>query len=526
MLHPRSNHAVLVLGDQLSLDNPALRLPEGCQPSDVKVFMIESAAESTVVWVHKVRIALFLSAMRHFADLLRQQGYQVVYSNLDETGSLSLVERLSELCTLHNIQALKLAEPGDWRLEQSLVELSKSKNLPIAFLEDSHFMCSRAQFAKWASGYKQMRMEYFYREMRKRYQVLMEQGGPSGEPSSEPLGGQWNFDSENRSAFPKTGPGQIAPPAQFPPDDMTLQVLAEVEARFGDHPGELAHFIWPVNREQALHALAQFIQTRLCNFGDYQDAMWTNTPFGWHSLVSSSINLHLLDPREVIAAAEQAYRKGSAPLAAVEGFIRQVLGWREFIRGVYWLDMPKMRQDNFLKADQPLPQWFWTGNTQMACMKDSIGQTLKYGYAHHIQRLMVLGNFALMAGVVPQQVEDWFLAVYVDAVEWVELPNVAGMALFANGGRFTSKPYIASGAYIKRMSNYCGNCKYKSDEKTGPRACPMTTLYWGFLDKHEAMLKGNPRTALMAKNISRLGDEQRQALRDQVQFTLKNIESL
>lgn len=522
MPQTRSNNAVLVLGDQLSLDNPALRPPQGGQCSDVTVFMIESSAESTLVWVHKARIALFLSAMRHFAELLRQKGYQVVYSTLSDTGPVSLVERLYQLCAQHQVQALQLAEPGEWRLEQSLVELSKSTNLPITFLEDSHFMCSRAQFAKWASGYKQMRMEYFYREMRKRYSILMDGEGPA----AEPVGGQWNFDSENRSAFPKAGPGQIAPPAQFPPDEITLQVINEVQARFGHHPGELAHFIWPVTREQALHALNQFIQTRLSNFGDYQDAMWTDTPFGWHSLVSSSINLHLLDPREVIAAAEQAHEQGKAPLAAVEGFIRQVLGWREFIRGVYWLDMPKMRQDNFLKADQPLPQWFWTGNTHMACMKDSIGQTLKYGYAHHIQRLMVLGNFVLMAGVVPQQVEDWFLAVYVDAVEWVELPNVAGMALFANGGRFTSKPYIASGAYIKRMSNYCGNCKYKSDEKTGPRACPMTTLYWGFLDKHEAMLKSNPRTSLMAKNIARLDDEQRQALREQVQLTLKNMDSL
>lgn len=522
MPQTRSNNAVLVLGDQLSLDNPALRPPEGLKCSDITVFMIESQAESKVVWVHKARIALFLSAMRHFADQLRQKGYKVVYSSLSQTGELDLIGRLAQLCEVHQIQALQLAEPGEWRLEQNLVELSKRSQLPVVFLEDPHFMCSRADFAKWASGYKQMRMEYFYREMRKRFGVLMQEGAAC----AEPVGGQWNFDSENRSAFPKTGPGQIAPPAQFLPDEITCQVIAEVESLFPDHPGELAHFIWPVTRDQALQALEQFIQTRLVNFGDYQDAMWTETPFGWHSLVSSSINLHLLDPREVIAAAEAAYKAGQAPLAAVEGFIRQILGWREFIRGVYWLDMPRMREDNFLNAQQNLPKWFWTGDTHMACMKDSIGQTLKYGYAHHIQRLMVLGNFALMAGVVPQQVEDWFLAVYVDAVEWVELPNVAGMALFANGGRFTSKPYIASGAYIKRMSNYCGNCKYKSDEKTGPRACPMTTLYWGFLDKHEAMLKGNPRTSLMAKNIARLDDNQREALRDQVQLTLKNIDSI
>lgn len=522
MSNPRSNNAVLVLGDQLSLDNPALRPPEGGRCADVTVFMIESQAESKLVWVHKARIALFVSAMRHFAEQLRQKGYCVVYSTLSQTGPLALVDRLAQLCEVHQVQALQLAEPGEWRLEQSLVELSKQRQLPVVFLEDSHFMCSRAEFAKWASGYKQMRMEYFYREMRKRYGVLMQEAGST----AEPLGGQWNFDSENRSAFPKAGPGQIAPPAQFPPDEITMQVIAEVESLFPDHPGELAHFRWPVTREQALVALSQFIQTRLANFGDYQDAMWTDTPFAWHSLVSSSINLHLLDPREVIAAAEAAYKAGRAPLPAVEGFVRQVLGWREFIRGVYWLDMPRMREDNFLNAQQNLPKWFWTGKTHMACMQDSIGQTLKYGYAHHIQRLMVLGNFALMAGVVPQQVEDWFLAVYVDAVEWVELPNVAGMALFANGGRFTSKPYIASGAYIKRMSNYCGNCKYKSDEKTGPRACPMTTLYWGFLDKHESMLKSNPRTSLMAKNIGRLDESQRQALREQVQLTLKNMDTL
>lgn len=507
--------AVVVLGDQLDLKNPALLANA---PDKAHVVMVESAAESTVVWVHKVRIALFLSAMRHFAETLRKAGYTVQYSTLSDSENRNLADQVAHLCTQHGYTSIDMAEPGEWRLEQDMLSMAKHESIKLRMLEDSHYLCSRAEFAKWASGYKQMRMEYFYREMRKRTNVLMD--------GKEPVGGKWNFDADNRSAFPKAGPGNITSPAFFEPDEITLQVFEEVEDRFSDHPGTLENFQWPVTRDQALKALDTFIEKRFENFGTYQDAMWTNTPFGWHSLVSSSINLHLLHPLEVIEKAEAAYRDGKVDIASAEGFIRQILGWREFMRGVYWLDMPKMREDNFLQARLDLPKWFWTGNTHMNCLKDSIGQTLDHGYAHHIQRLMVIGNFALLAGLVPQQVEDWFLAVYVDAVEWVELPNVAGMALFANGGRFTSKPYIASGAYIKRMSNYCTGCKYNPAEKTGDKACPFTTLYWGFLDQHEKMLAANPRTGLMAKNIARLDDAQRTALRQKVADTFKNIEQL
>lgn len=507
--------AVVVLGDQLDLKNPAL---QANPPENAHVIMVESAAESTVVWVHKVRIALFLSAMRHFAEALRKAGYTVRYSSLSDSENRNLTDQVAYLCKQHGYTSIDMAEPGEWRLEQDMLAMAKRESIKLRMLEDSHYLCSRAEFAKWASSYKQMRMEYFYREMRKRTNVLMD--------GKEPIGGKWNFDADNRSAFPKSGPGNITPPAFFEPDEITRQVFDEVEERFSDHPGTLENFQWPVTRDQALKALDTFIEKRFENFGNYQDAMWTKTPFGWHSLVSSSINLHLLHPLEVIEKAEAAYRDGKVDIASAEGFIRQILGWREFMRGVYWLDMPKMREDNFLQAKLDLPKWFWTGNTHMNCLKDSIGQTLDHGYAHHIQRLMVIGNFALLAGLVPQQVEDWFLAVYVDAVEWVELPNVAGMALFANGGRFTSKPYIASGAYIKRMSNYCTGCKYNPAEKTGDKACPFTTLYWGFLDQHEKMLAANPRTGLMAKNIARLDDAQRTALRQKVADTFKNIEQL
>jgi deoxyribodipyrimidine photolyase-related protein len=344
----------------------------------------------------------------------------------------------------------------------------------------------------------------------------MEPAAP-GERQPQPAGGAWNFDADNRQPFPKGGPGlelAAAPPARFAPDALTREVIAEVRARFASHPGSLDHFIWPVTRAQALEALRTFVDTRLASFGPYQDAQWAGEPFGWHSLLSVALNLHLLDPREVIAAAEQAWRDGHVPLASAEGFIRQILGWREFIRGMYWLDMPGLATANHLQATQPLPAWFWSGDTDMACLRDAIGQTLQHGYAHHIQRLMVTGLYTLLAGIHPQQVADWYLAVYVDAIEWVELPNVAGMALYANGGRFTSKPYAASGAYIQRMSNHCQGCRYKPTERTGPRACPITTLYWAFLDRHETELAGNPRTALMVKHLSRMAPAEREAVRE------------
>jgi deoxyribodipyrimidine photolyase-related protein len=344
---------------------------------------------------------------------------------------------------------------------------------------------------------------------------------------NEPLGGQWNFDADNRSAYPKrTGPGMIPEPAGFEPDEVTREVLTIVEKHFPEHPGMLESFRWPVNRDQALEAMHRFIDQRLVQFGTYQDAMWTDTPMGWHSLLSAALNLHLLDPREVVAAAEEAYRKGLVPLEAAEGFIRQILGWREFIRGVYWLDMPGMKDANHFGHQRALPSWFWTGSTNMACIRDSLKQTLELGYAHHIQRLMVIGNFATLAELSPQQVSDWFLAIYVDAIEWVELPNTVGMALHACGSRFTSKPYVASGAYIGRQSNYCSGCRYDPAQRTGEKACPFTTLYWNFIERHENTLSSNPRTALMAKNLHKLSADERLGIEQRAAQMLDKLESL
>jgi deoxyribodipyrimidine photolyase-related protein len=371
--------------------------------------------------------------------------------------------------------------------------------------EDRHFFCTVRCFAEHARGRKQLRMEFFYREMRKRHGVLLT-------PDGEPEGGAWNYDADNRKAFGPQGPGRVPPRALFEPDALTREVIALVRERFATHPGRLDSFAWPVTREQALQSLDRFIDERLAGFGDVQDAMWPGEPWLWHSHLAAALNLKLLSPREVVAAAEAAYRAGRAPLAAVEGFIRQVLGWREYVRGIYWTQMPGYLERNELGAHEPLPAWYWTGETAMACLKDAIGQTLEHGYAHHIQRLMVTGLYALLLGVEPKALHQWYLAVYVDAVEWVELPNTLGMSQYADGGVMASKPYVATGQYIARMSPHCQGCRFDPTQRTGDRACPFTTLYWDFLMRHERRLAANPRMALQVKNLARLGGHERDAV--------------
>lgn len=507
---------ILVLGDQLDPGSPAL---SSFDPAQDRVLMIEAAGEAKAVWSHKARIALFLSAMRHFADDVAGRGWPIDYVALDDAGEPGMGERLLAALERHRPQQLKVVEPGELRMQQLIEDACRSAGVTLQWVDDTHFLCSRQAFADWARGKKELRMEFFYRVIRKQYRVLM--------AGDQPEGGAWNFDAANRSAYPKrSGPGLIPPPAAFEPDAITRDVLALVARHFPDHPGSLAHFAWPVTRAQALQALEVFIATRLIHFGTWQDAMWTDTPTGWHSLLSVALNLHLLDPREVVAAAERAYREGQVPLEGAEGFIRQVLGWREFIRGVYWLDMPGMKTANHYGHERDLPAWFWTGDTQMACVRDSLKQTLELGYAHHIQRLMVTGNFATLAELSPQQVCDWYLAIYVDAIEWVELPNTAGMALHACGARFTSKPYVSSGAYIQRQSNYCSGCRYDPARRSGDGACPFTTLYWHFLDRHESTLAANPRTALMAKNLQKLSAEERAAIRASAADMLTRLETL
>ncbi|MCU0804590.1 MAG: cryptochrome/photolyase family protein [Burkholderiales bacterium] len=505
----------LVLGDQLTHANDAL---DGLDPRRDRVLLIEAAGEATHVWSHKARVALFLAAMRHFAGELRERGLPVEYVHLGDAPETEFAARLARALARLAPQRLVVTEPGEWRMLAAIQDTAARAGVPLEIRPDRHFLCSREEFAAWARGKRTLLLENFYRAMRQRTGILMDGGAPAG--------GAWNFDKANRAGFGARGPGLVPPPPRFEPDATTRAVIAEVESRFPEHPGSLGSFAWPVNRAQAQSALDDFVAHRLPSFGRFQDAMWTRTPFAWHSLLSAALNLKLLDPREVIAAAANAWRERRAPIESVEGFVRQILGWREFIRGVYWLDMPQLAAANHFGHAAALPRWYWTGDTHMNCMRETIGQTLAHGYAHHIQRLMVTGNFALIAGIDPRQVADWYLAVYVDAVEWAELPNTAGMALYANGGRFTTKPYAASGAYLRRMSNYCEGCRYRPDVRHGPDACPMTALYWDFLARNERAFAANPRTALMARNLARLDAAERRAIRAEAARMTAHLDAL
>jgi len=354
-------------------------------------------------------------------------------------------------------------------------------------------------------------MEYFYRELRRRFGVLMDAAG-------QPLGGDWNFDKENRGSFGKSGPRDPGQGPAHQPDAVTREVIELVNARFAQHPGSLTRFTWPVTRAEARRDLDSFIQLRLPTFGQFQDAMWQDEPWLYHSLISASLNLKLLHPREVVAAAEAAYHAGHAPIAAVEGFIRQILGWREYVRGIYWTQMPDYLERNAMGAELELPEFYWNGRTRLECLRQSIGQTLEHGYAHHIQRLMVTGLYALLLGVRPQRVHEWYLAVYVDAVEWVELPNTLGMSQYADGGLMASKPYIATGKYIQKMSNYCQACPMNPAKRTGEDACPFTTLYWDYLLRHEVPLRQNQRMSLQVRNLDRISPTEKEAIRQRAAF--------
>ncbi len=489
----------IVLGDQLDIHAP---LFEALEPEKDRIWMAEVDEESTHIWSSKQRIAIFLSAMRHFRTTLRDQGYTVDYRYLDDKENQgSLNAELSRYLCHHEVDEIYMTHPGDYRVKESISRVCEEQKVQLTILEDTHFMCSPDDFQKHADGRKQLRMEFFYREMRRNHRVLME--------GDQPVGGKWNYDANNRESFGKDGPASLFRREGSQPDSITQEVIDLVNTHFADHPGSLDEFRWPVTREEALVALDQFIDCHLSEFGRYQDAMWMGEAFLNHSLLSSSLNLKLLNPREVIHAAENSYQTQGAPLESVEGFIRQILGWREYVRGIYWLYMPEYLERNALNAEHPLPQFFWTGETDMQCLSETITQTLRYGYAHHIQRLMVTGLFTLLAGVDPKEVHAWYLSVYVDAVEWVELPNVLGMSQYADGGIMASKPYVATGKYIQRMSNYCNHCKYNPANRTGEDACPFTTLYWNFLMKHETTLSSNQRMGMQLRNLRRISDSEK-----------------
>ena len=491
----------LILGDQLNHQIASLR--DIHIDTDI-VLMAEVGAEVTYVKHHKRKIAFLFAAMRHFADELRRAGTTVIYRQLDDPDNGgSLESEVKQVIAARQISKLVVTMPGEYRLMEIMKSWQSTLGIAVELREDDRFLCSLDKFATWADGRRQLRMDFFYRDMRRDYNILMD--------GSEPIGGKWNFDSDNRES-PKAGM-MIPPPLQFAPDDMTSEVLGLVAARCADHFGDLEDFGFAVTRQQALAVLDHLIDQRLPEFGRYQDAMLLDEPWVYHSHIGFYLNAGLLLPAEVIAAAETAYHSGHAPLNSVEGFIRQILGWREFVRGIYWLKMPGYADLNFFEADRDLPEFFWTGDTKMLCMAQAVDATRKYAYAHHIQRLMVLGNFALLAGIAPSQVNAWFLIVYADAYEWVELPNVSGMVLFADGGYLASKPYAAGGAYINRMSNYCRECHYKVSQKNGAAACPFNYLYWDFLIRNRAKLQDNARLGMMYRSLDRMDAEKMAAIR-------------
>ena len=502
----------LVLGDQLSKKISSLR----AMARDDLVLMAEVHCEATYVKHHKKKIAFLFSAMRHFAQDLRVEDLAVTYiryETLANTGSL--FGEVQRVVDAQPIDEVVVTSPGEYRLLCEMKGWSARLGLPVTILNDDRFLATEEEFAQWADGRKQFRMEYFYREMRKRHSVLMEPDGPTG--------GRWNYDDENRK--PPARGLNIPPSFAVAPDKITQEVISLVGNAFADHFGDLEPFAYAVTRSDALTALELFIKTRLERFGDYQDAMIQGEPWMYHSHIGLYLNCGLLLPLECIQKAEEAYRKGHAPLNAVEGFIRQILGWREFVRGLYWLKMPSYKETNFLGAERALPVFYWTADTQMNCLRQAILETRQNAYAHHIQRLMILGNFALLAGLDPNEVNHWFLLVYADAYEWVELPNVSGMALFADGGMLASKPYAASGAYIKKMSNYCDSCSYKVSTKNGPKACPFNYLYWDFIDRNAGKLRGNPRMGFVFKTLDRMSKDKRFAVKDDAQIFFKALEN-
>jgi deoxyribodipyrimidine photolyase-related protein len=481
-----------VLGDQLTRGISSL---DGVTADDV-VLMVEVAEEATYVRHHKQKLVFVLSAMRHHARRLRDEGLQVRYVALGDAGNTGTFSgELQRAVAQHRPDRIVVTEPGEYRVLEMIRGWSALTDLPVEVRDDDRFLCSRGRFSRWARGRKSYRMEFFYREMRRETGYLMDGDAPEG--------GRWNYDAENRSSIPASvrSPERL----RFAPDDITTQVIEEVHERFADHFGDLEPFGWAVDRDGALRALDHFIAACLPRFGDYQDAMRTGNPFLFHAMLSPYLNIGLLTAREVCDAVAAAYKAGHAPLNATEGFIRQILGWREYVRGLYWHEMPGYAATNELGADRPLPWFYWSGDTDMNCLATAIGDTRRHAYAHHIQRLMVTGNFALLAGVRPAEIEAWYLAVYVDAYDWVELPNTHGMVMFADGGRLASKPYAASGAYINRMSDACKSCRYRPTVRTGPRACPFHALYWAFLIRHRDRLGHNPRLAMPYRTLDRMG---------------------
>ena len=503
----------LILGDQLNLKHSWLKKTD----EHTTYCLFEMREETDYVKHHIQKVIGFFAAMRQFSEDLKSKNHQVEYFKInDKNNTQRLIDNLSVLIKQHDFEKFEYIFPDEHRLDKQLSDFSKNLNIPSEVVSAEHFYTKREDLRNFFEGKKQYLMESFYRDMRKKHDILM--------VADQPEGGKWNYDKENRKP-PKAG--LTAPePIRFEPDEITQNVINMVAEKFPNRFGKADDFFFAVTREDAQKGLSYFIKHALPQFGDYQDAMVTGEAFLFHSLLSPYLNTGLLQPLEICEAVETAYKSGAVPLNAAEGYIRQIIGWREYVRGIYWHKMPGYEMENFLGAERKLPEFYWTGETDMHCLSQTIGQTIEHAYAHHIQRLMVTGTFALLTGIDPFEVHEWYLAVYFDAFEWVELPNTLGMSQFGDGGLLASKPYAASGAYINRMSDYCKSCKYNVKNRTEEDACPFNSLYWDFIARNEDTLKGNPRMGMPYRNWEKMDGEVKKALRKRAGWVLENLERL
>ncbi len=491
----------LVLGDQIS-DGRLSSLRDLDRAADTVLFA-EVRGETDYVRHHRKKIALVFAGMRGYARRLEARGVDVRYVGLEDAGNAgTLLGEVRRALAERAYEAVVVTAPGEYRLMAEFEGFARQSNVPFLIREDDRYLCTPAEFAGWAEGRRELRMEFFYRDMRRRHGLLMD--------ADKPAGGAWNLDRENRKPMPR----RLRPPFHrfVTPSEVTRGAVADVARLFPDNFGALEGFGFATTPDEAAVVVDDFIANILPGFGDYQDAMVKDEPWMWHSIISAAMNLGLIDPLDVCRRAEAEYREGRAPLNAVEGFIRQILGWREYMRGVYWLKMPDFKALNALGADRRLPWFYWSGETDMVCVRDAVRTTAENAYAHHIQRLMVTGNLAMLIGVHPDEINEWYMVVYADAYEWVELPNVHGMATFADGGVIGSKPYAASGAYINRMSDYCGGCRYDVTKRTGAAACPFNVLYWDFMIRNERVLAGNGRMAMPYRTLARMAAPDRAAV--------------
>jgi deoxyribodipyrimidine photolyase-related protein len=504
----------LILGDQL---NP-LHSWFAQVRADVVYVLMEVRSETDYVRHHAQKVLGIFAAMRDLAAQLKNAGHRVRHVAIDHPSNRqSLTANLDALIQHYGAAGVEYQAPDEWRLDEQLRLWGASCAVPVHMVDSEHFFTTRDEAARQFAGKKQWLMESFYRQQRKKHRVLMT-------PEGQPEGGQWNFDADNR----KPWPGTPSVPEDSRPCHDHSALWQSIQAAGVQTQGQpqADAFRWPLNRLEALQQLEHFIAHALPHFGDYQDAISQHSWHLFHSLLSFALNTKMLCPREVIERAEQAWRDGQAPLHAAEGFIRQILGWREYVRGVYWARMPGYTNSNHLGHTRPLPDWFWTGQTRMACLASAIGQSLEHAYAHHIQRLMVIGNFSLLAGLDPAELHRWYLGIYIDAFEWVEAPNTLGMSQWADGGQLATKPYVSSAAYLQRMGDHCTGCAYDPKARTGEQACPFNALYWDFFDRHRAHLQGNPRLGVVYHQLGKMNPDSLNALRQQAARIGETLEQL